>query len=184
MDGEILYKGKTKLGKEYLFRYPRKEDAESLCEYINGISKEKTFIRFQGEEILLEDERKYLFDQLDRINNKMSVQLFIESDGMILGNSSVDMKDRTESHEGVFGISIAKEIRGEGIGKNLMELVIKEAEVKLTQLKIITLGVFGDNNLALKFYPKLGFKEFGRLPGGAKHNGDYVDHIYMYKKIR
>jgi hypothetical protein len=30
----------------------------------------------------------------------------------------------------------------------------------------------------------MGFIEFGRLPGGVLHRGQYVDDVYMYKRVR
>ena len=94
------------------------------------------------------------------------------------------MKDRTEKHEGVFGISLAEKHRGEGIGKILMEVTLTEAEMQLPNLRIITLGVFGHNQQALHMYKNFGFQEYGRLPQGTLHKGTYVDHVYMYKKIK
>ena len=184
MEGEVVYKGKTKAGVEFEIRYPKNEDAQALCDYINNLSQEKTFIRFQGEAIRIEDETEYLNSQLEKINKNMAVLLFVVCDSKIIGCSGIEMKDKTESHEGVLGISISKNIRGEGIGKRFMKKVLGEAEKNIPELKLITLGVFGDNALALNMYLKLGFVEFGRLAGGSLHKGNYVDHIYMYKKIR
>lgn len=183
MNGKIVHQGKTKDGKNFVIRYPTLNDALEMCNYINTLSKEKTFIRFQGEQITLTEETTYLNEELKKINNNRSVQLLILLDKKVVGNSSIDLKDKSESHEGTFGISIAKEIRGEGIGRLLMELVLKEAEENLPELKIITLGVFGDNELAYKMYQKFGFKEHGRLPNGSKHKDAYVDHIYMHKIV-
>ncbi len=184
MEGKVVYQGKTKDGVDFEIRYPKKEDAKALCEYINKISKEKTFIRFQGEELTLEDEVKYINEQLEKIDKHLGVLLLIICQDKVMGCSDLETKDKTESHEGVMGISISKEIRGEGIGKIFMKTVIEEAIKNIPQLKLITLGVFGDNELALNMYPKFGFTEYGRLPGGSFHKGSYVDHIYMYKKVR
>ena len=63
---KIVYQGKTKTGKEILIRYPQKGDELKLWEYINKLSKEKTFVRLQGEEVSKEDEAKYLNDQIGR----------------------------------------------------------------------------------------------------------------------
>ncbi len=167
-----------------IIRYPARYDAQALCDYINTLSKEQTYIRFQGEQITLEDEAKYLDGQLDKIAKKQAVQLLVFSNNQLIGIAGIDMKDKTESHEGVFGISLAKDYRGEGIGKILMRLVLEEAESNLPQLRIITLGVFSNNSLAMEMYKKFGFKEYGRLPKGVLHRGEYVDHVYMYKSIR
>ena len=184
MEGKIVFEGLSDKGNKILIRYPTKDDGQIFCDYINILSKEKTFVRFQGEEVSLEDETKYLNTQLDRISKKQTVELIVFCNNKLIGISSIDMKDKTESHEGVFGISIAKEYRGEGIGKKFMQLVLGEAEKNMPQLRIVTLGVFGNNPLAKSMYENFGFKEYGRLPKGSLHKGEYVDHIYMYKNVR
>jgi len=47
--GKIAFEGQSKHGKNIVIRYIQKSDAEILCNYINTISQERTFMRFQGE---------------------------------------------------------------------------------------------------------------------------------------
>ena len=47
--GKIVHRGKTKKGLDIVIRYPVEVDVEMLLKYINSLSKECTFIRFQGE---------------------------------------------------------------------------------------------------------------------------------------
>lgn len=184
MDRKIVFEGVSKKGNKIVICYPTKDDAQICCDYINTLSKEKTFIRFQGEQVSLTYEARYLNAQLKKIVKKQAVTLLVFCNNKLIGISSIDMKDRTESHEGILGISIAKEYRGEGIGERFMQLVLEEAEKNIPQLRIVTLGVFGSNLLAKSMYEKLGFKEYGRLPNGSLHREKYVDHIYMYKVLR
>ena len=184
MKRKIVFKGLSKKGNKIIVCYPTEDDAQIFCDYINALSKEKTFVRFQGEEVSLEDETKYLNTQLEKIAKKQTVELLVFCNNKLIGISSIDMKDKTESHEGVFGISVARESRGEGIGRKFMQLVLEEAEKNMPQLRIITLGVFGDNPLAKKMYEEFGFKEYGKLPKGSLHKEKYVDHIYMYKNVK
>lgn len=181
--GQVVYQGKTSKTNEAIIRYPTKDDAQAMCDYINTLSKEKTFIRFQGENISLEDETKYLNSQLEKIAKNETVQLLVFVENKLIGISSIDMKDKVDRHVGVFGISIAKEFRGEGIGSLLMKTVIDEAINNIPQLEIITLGVFSNNSLAFEMYKKFGFVEYGNLPKGVKLQDSYVDHIYMYKTV-
>ena len=183
MDRKVVFEGVSEKGNKIVICYPTKDDTQIFWEYINTLSKERTFVRLQGEEITLESETRYLSRQLDRINRKTTVELIVFCNGKLIGISAIDMRDRTEKHEGVFGISISKEYRGEGIGKQFMQSVLEEAKKNMPQLRIVTLGVFGDNPLAKSMYEKFGFKEYGRLPKGSLH-GEYVDHIHMYKNIR
>ncbi|MEK7580884.1 MAG: GNAT family protein [Patescibacteria group bacterium] len=180
----FVYQGETKNGIRYVIRYPNENDAEKMCLYINTLSREKTFIRYQGEVVTLDQEGSFLNNQLNKIKNNQAVMLLIEADGRLLGISGVEMRDKAERITGEFGISILNEIRGEGIGKLLMELVLREAAEGLHGLKIITLSVFGNNSKARKMYEKFGFKEYGILPDGVLHQGKEVDHIFMYKSVK
>ena len=184
MEGKVVFEGLSSKGNKITVRYPARSDAEQMRDYINTLSKEQTFIRFQGEKVSLGDETKFLNNQLRRIVKKTTVMLLVFCNNKLIGISSIDMKDKTESHEGVFGISIINEFRGEGIGTILMRLVLEEAERNIPQLRIVTLGIFDGNVKAKSMYEKFGFKEYGRLPKGVLHKGKYIDHIYMYKNIR
>lgn len=167
-----------------IIRYPFKDDLLQMCEFINTLSKEKTFIRYQGEEITLKEEKEYLNKLLKNIKAKKSIQLSVYSNNQLIGSSTLELGDKIERHVGLFGITIAKDFRGQGIGKLLMELTIKEAQKKLSGLKIIKLGVFANNPKALEMYKKFGFIEYGRLPKGIiTGNNELIDHIYMYKFI-
>jgi RimJ/RimL family protein N-acetyltransferase len=180
---KVIYRGKTKTGKEILIRYPEMGDLEKLLEYINTLSDERTFIRAQGEHQTLESEKKWLEDRLKEIEEKKSVHLLVFSGDALAGASEIHMMDRTEKHIGILGITIAKKFRGEGIGKTLMDLIIKEAKKELPELKIITLEVFSTNEIARNMYKKVGFIEYGLLPEGITRNGKFEDGVLMYKKV-
>ncbi len=181
--GTVIYNGKLKSGRDLVFRYPAENDLRLLQEYINTLSKEKTFILFQGEQVSLEEEKKYLDSQLKAITENKAVQLLAFSEGILAGNTQINLQDKAVKHIGIFGISLAKEFRGEGIGTLLMKEIIKEAVQNLKSLKIITLEFFGNNFIAQKLYKKMGFVEYGNLPKGVTHRGKFVDHIYMYKEV-
>ncbi len=184
MEGKVVFQGKTKTGKDILIRYPLPEDTPLVHEYINILSKEQTFIRFQGEEASLAEEEAYVQDQLKKIRQYEAVMLLVFCDEKLVANAGLSLSDKIESHIGVFGISVAKEHRGDGIGSLLMDMVLQEAERELLKLKIATLTVFGNNPFAKEMYERKGFKVYGNLPEGVLHKEQYVDHIYMYKKIR
>jgi len=184
MRRKIVYQGKSKKGTNILIRYPNKKDAGQMMEYINTLSKEKTFITFQGEQIGLDEEIKYLEDLLKKITDKKAIHLLVFSGDRLIGISSVSLGQRTQRHIGLLGITITKKFRGEGIGKLLLQTVINEAIRNLEGLEIILLGVFSNNSLAYNLYTEFGFMEEGRLPKGVKLENGYVDHIYMYKNVK
>jgi RimJ/RimL family protein N-acetyltransferase len=182
--GEIVFKNKTIKGNKILIRYPTKRDVHILRNYINILSKEQTFIMFQGEQVSLEEEIEYLNKQIEKIENNKAVKLLVFNKNKLIGVSDITMQDRASDHIGAFGITVAKEFRNQGIGKLLMKLVLEEAKKKIKDLKIISLGLFAGNKIATKMYKKFGFREYGKLPKGLKYKNSYVDHIYLYKNIR
>lgn len=183
MTGKIILKTNSKSGKEIIFRYISIHDYKAMADYINTISDEKTFITYQGEKLEYAGEQKFVENELKQIENHKSVMLLALCDDKIIGVSGIDLKPRVENHVGVFGITIAKEFRGDGIGKIFMKLAIKEAIRNLTGLKIIILGVFANNSIAQSLYKKMGFIEYGNLPQGMKHRNEFVDHLEMYLNV-
>lgn len=181
--GQVVFKGKTTKGVLVTLRYPKADNLADLLDYINSLSKEKTFVSFQGEQQTPEDEKKYLDERLKRIGNAQTVQLLAFSDNKLIGIASIDLGERVSKHVGNFGISVAKDFRNLGVGSLLIENILKEAKRYLPNLKIITLSVFGNNPIALKMYQKFGFRQYGRLPKAIWHRGRLVDRIYMYCEV-
>lgn len=182
--GKIIYQGHTKSGQDVTLRFPTIDDVESLLIYINKISAEQTFIRFQGQKQTLEQEQKWLKEVLEKIASHQGVTLYAEINNQLVGVADINLLGLVENHIGLFGLTVAKEYRSEGVGTLLMEQTMQVAIDHLPTMKIIELSVFANNPVAIGLYEKLGFKEFGRLPEGILHRGEYIDHIYMFKKIR
>lgn len=181
--GSIVFEGKTKKGRLLLIRLPTRDDIPALRDYINKISKEQTFITLQGERLSLREEKKQMNAKLKKIIKNKAVMLIVFYGNKIIGTGDVTMQERTSSHVGVFGITIAKNFRDEGIGRLLMKSVLREAKKNIKQLKIVTLGIFEGNSVALEMYKKFGFIISGRMPEGIKYKNKFIDHIFMYKKI-
>lgn len=181
---KIVYQGKTKTGKEIVIRYPDVNDVIEMTRYINELSKEKTFITFQGEEITFEAEKKYVGGFLKKIKEKKAIKLLVIHNSKIIGISEVSMGERTAKHIGIFGITIAKEFRNEGIGRLLMEKVFEQAEKEMPSLKIVILEVFAKNSIAKRVYERFGFIEYGKLPNGITRGGKFEDAILMYKNVK
>ena len=184
MEGKLVFEGKSSKGRPFLIRYPKRSDIQLMFYYVNRLSSEQTFISYQGEQVSLDFETRYLNNQLELIANKLGVTLLAFSEDTLVGVSSINMKERTSKHTGIFSLSVDADFRGEGIGRNLMEMVLKEAEEKLPSLQIVVLSLFASNAKAREMYEKFGFKEYGRLPKGLLYKGEYIDHEFMYKNIK
>ncbi len=74
---------------------------------------------------------------------------------------------------------VSKEVRGQGVGKKLMEAVFKKArQLKLEQLN---LAVVADNKVAIRLYQSAGFVKFGIEKRALKDGKKYFDECHMAK---
>jgi len=181
--GQVIQK-KIISDQEYIFRYPQEDDVGLLCAYINELSQERTFIRFQGEEVTLEAEEKYVTANLRKMAEREKVVILVFADDILVGSAEVTMKEKTEKHRGLIGVTIKKDYRDRGLGSELLQLVVVQAKQELPNLEILELRVYANNDRAIHLYKKLGFKGFGRLPRGIKRDDGYVDRIYMFKNVK
>jgi RimJ/RimL family protein N-acetyltransferase len=184
MNKKIVFQGKTDKGIDVLIRYPEISDAQKSVDYINALSEERTYVTYQGEQETLESEIKFLTAKLKRIEDRKSVMLVAFSGDELIGIASIDLKSKVERHIGTLGISIAKDFRGKGVGKLLLDLIEKEAVANLPDIEIIFLTAFASNEKAIKMYENAGYKVFGRMPKGVKLENGYDDHVYKYKHVK
>ena len=182
---KIVYTGVTKNGQKIVIRYPQSSDLMPAWRYINKLSAEKTYILMQGEKISKKSEAAWLDNVLKTVRAKKSIFLFVFVDNQLSGVANIVMKSRhtVQAHLGEFGISLSSDIRGQGIGKLLMSLVISEAKKNLKNLKLISLACFSSNKIAQHLYQSLGFVEYGRLPKGLFYQDQFIDEILMYKTV-
>jgi ribosomal protein S18 acetylase RimI-like enzyme len=88
-----------------------------------------------------------------------------------------------EAHKGnVFGMQVAWEVRGRGIGKSLMVELIRRARL-CEGLEQIRLTVMTDNQPAKALYSSLGFTVYGVECNALKQNGHYFDEDLMALRL-
>lgn len=170
-------------GNRIVIRYLTENDAPLLQDYINEVSREQTYITYQGEQVTFEEEVAYVKTFMTHMMEHRAVKLLAFHGGSLIGVADLYLKGRVEGHVGVFGITMRKPWRNKGVGSCLMDYVLKEGIAHIKGLQIITLGVFANNAIAQRMYTKKGFSRYGLLPGGLLHKGEFVDHVYMYKKV-
>ena len=87
------------------------------------------------------------------------------------------------AHKGnVFGMYIAPEMRGHGLGKSLMLELIKKSRA-CEGLEQINLTVVSENEFAKKLYNSVGFEVYGVERNALKYNGYYFDEDLMVLKL-
>ena len=88
------------------------------------------------------------------------------------------MENPRRSHVATFGISVAADMQGRGVGRRLMSEMINLCDNWL-RIERIELTVFADNPAAVALYKNFGFEIEGTGKKFALRNGEYVDAYYM-----
>ena len=116
-----------------------------------------------------------------RAMNRAENSLFLvaEVEGRIVGILTLEgSKRRNVRHTAVLGITVAKEWRGQGVGRRLMIQAIEWAR-QTGILQRIELHVFARNEIAIALYESLGFVVEGRRRNAVIRDGEYIDDLVM-----
>ncbi|HPD37766.1 MAG TPA: GNAT family N-acetyltransferase [Mesotoga infera] len=157
------------------------EDAQKVIEYINLVSGESDYLSFGENEfkITVEEEREIIRSFRERDNCLMIAARLGEK---IVGLLTFEGGHRERlKHRGEFGLTVAKEYWGMGIGKRLIEYMIET--VKKNGITRIGLQVRADNERAIKLYSNFGFVTEGRLKRFMKIREKYFDFLQMGKDL-
>ncbi|MFH0862491.1 MAG: GNAT family protein [Candidatus Altiarchaeota archaeon] len=108
----------------------------------------------------------------------------IFADGKVVGSALLQpvKKSSRSSHVAEFGVSIAREYWGRGIGSKAVRFILQDARSR--GLKKVSLCVVEDNHRARRLYLRHGFREEGRLRKHTKVGGGYRDIILMARLLR
>ena len=105
-------------------------------------------------------------------------------DGKVAGTAGIDAVGTKYKlrHRAEFGISVAEEYWGLGIGRALTQACIRCAkEAGYTQLE---LTVVAENERAIALYRSAGFTEYGRNPRGfLSRASGYQELVYMLLEL-
>ncbi len=176
----------SKNGKEFTIVSIGPDNAEQFLDFMRLVSDETHFMTRYGDEIgqsemdiLAERERQKVLFEDDR---QGMISIFDGDE--IIGNIAIRSvgKGRKTNHLCTVGIAVRRDYHGEGLGTILMDNAISFA--KNAGYKCMELGVLADNIKAQGLYKKMGFVEYGRLPGAfCLDDGECIDEISMYKKL-
>ncbi|MCM1058028.1 MAG: GNAT family N-acetyltransferase [Firmicutes bacterium] len=172
----------TVKGGELLLRNPRREDAEMMLAYFKKVCGETLYLVKEPEEITLtiEEEEGFIQRQNDSEN---SVMLLGFLNGKYVGNCSLmGNGPRRYRHRVGVGIALLQEFTGLGIGRAMIDTLLKIAGEK--GFEQAELEVVADNKRALRLYKDMGFEIYGTLPDNMKYqDGTYADAYWMMKKL-
>ena len=142
---------RSKKGNTVVVRYPTRSDLGDMHEYVNELSREDTFLSVLGKTYSLEEEKNFLQMTLANIKKGLTRHYAVFVNNKYAGNCEIERgKEYRQQHIGALGISLRKKYRGEGIGKNLFQMLI--AEGKDMKLRLLKLSCFENNPVALDLY--------------------------------
>lgn len=100
-------------------------------------------------------------------------------DGVPCGLTTLYLQPyRKLAHQCEFGIIVANNYRGQGIGTELLKNLIHLAKEQF-RIELLHLQVYSENP-AIHLYSRMGFKEFGRQMGWIRErDGTYTGRVFM-----
>ena len=149
----------------------------SLCEYINTLVEEDTFIR-TDRPFCFEEEERYVFDVLEGMRKNEQDYLAVLYGKKVVGGITARRGIGKERNNVEMGIGILKEFRGIGLGEILLKEMVKRVREKMNPENIY-LHTASGNKPAICLYEKMGFRKIATLPKWMKHKGEYYDMYWM-----
>ncbi|MFD3449373.1 GNAT family N-acetyltransferase [Microbacteriaceae bacterium 4G12] len=112
-------------------------------------------------------ENKFVLGAFNDQNQLVGIVAFVRESGL---------KDAHKAN--IYGMFVAPEMRGSGLGKALMLELIRKAK-NLNGLEQLKLTVMSENGAAKQLYKSIGFEVYGVEQNALKLNGQYFDEDLM-----
>ena len=159
-----------------LIREITPEDAEALVAYVEALVAEGTGTITLRKAQTLEQEREFI------ANNEAAERAFVlvAMDGArVVGMLDLQAGERDfNRHCGRFGMSVAKDWRGKGVGRAILEAAIVKTR-EWPGFCRIELEVFPHNAAAIALYESLGFKHEARKVKAVQMGAQPEDLLLM-----
>lgn len=170
-------------GRMATLRTPEPRDARALVGFMRDSLRTSAYLTRLPEEFSRTSwaQRRIIARALAA---EREIMILAEADGGIIGmiEAGTDRRRRV-CHVARFGVTVAKDWRGVGIGRALIGALIGWAEAN-PALERLELHVHSENEAAIALYKSLGFAEEGRRRRAIKYaDGRYMDDIIMARFV-
>lgn len=168
-----------KNGMECCLRNGIESDGQAVLENFNLTHAQTDYLLSYPDENSFDAAQESQFLK-EKSESENEIEIIALVDGVVAGTAGIEAvgsKDKVK-HRAEFGISIAKEFWGLGIGRALMDACIECARsAGYVQLE---LTVVSGNERAISMYERVGFVEYGRNPKGFhSRTAGYQEVVYM-----
>ena len=168
-----------KNGMECRLRNGMESDGQAVLDNFNLTHEETDYLLTYPDENSFDvvKESQYLKEKSE---SKNEIEIIAIVDNVVVGTAGIEAigEKYKVRHRAEFGISIAREFWGVGLGQALTAACIACArDAGYIQLE---LNVVADNTRAISMYKKAGFVEYGRNPKGFYSRlAGFQEVIYM-----
>ncbi|SHN84015.1 GNAT family N-acetyltransferase [Desulfitobacterium chlororespirans] len=167
-----------KNGQLILIREAVKEDAREVVNYLARIGGESDFLTFGPGELRVSiSDEEALIEKNRSTGNKIMILALADSKVVGCLNFTNGARVRTQ-HTGELGVSVSKDYWGQGIGRTMIEELIRWARDGQT-IKKLNLRVRSDHERAIKLYKSFGFVQEGLITGELIISGKFYDFCCM-----
>ena len=157
------------------------KDARVVLAFLQSIMAEKLPVILSREKLpTLVEEVAWI----ESFRREPHSKLFVaEKDERILGLIEFQAHTAKETHHGgTFGMSVIKEVRGQGVGKALLQTLLDWAR-RQPKVERVELEVFSNNADAIAFYEKFGFVHEGARKAAIRVGKETLDLMLMAKSV-
>ena len=119
-----------------------------------------------------------------RLSSKLDVVFGAFEEGKLAGfvGLAFEPREKARHKATLFGMYVTGKVRQRGLGFQLVQAVLDEAQTR-QGLRLIQLTVTAGNEAAFKLYQRCGFVQFGLEPLAVRVGEDYFDKIHMWREI-
>lgn len=148
---------------------------EGYYHCLDAVARERQYLAFT-QAPPLEDSRKWVMNHI----GKQAPQYVALVDRQVVGWADISLREyEGMTHVGELAMGILQSFRGQGIGKRLIETILRRAEED--GLERVELSVYASNTTAIALYKKYGFRQEGVQKRARCLDGKYDDVVMMAK---
>lgn len=150
------------------------DDADALLRHVSAVAAEEVYLQTEKVEKSPAQEREWILG----FDGRRGLLLVATLADRLVGSADFRRGEQAKNaHVAQLGIALQPEVRGQGLGRAMMEEGVEWA--RSVGIRKLFLGVFSTNERAIALYRSLGFEEEGRLRGQVLLRGVPADLLLM-----
>lgn len=159
---------------DVVVRPARPADARASLELRRAVAAEGRWVREGAIEGTVADERRLARSSW----SARGAFLVADEGGRVVGVLRIAReREPATAHVATFGMAVAADRRGRGIGRGLLSEALIWA--RGAGVRKVELSVYPDNDVAIALYASMGFREEGRLVRHSRRAGEFRDEVLM-----